>query len=404
MQLSRRSFVTGALSVGATALFPAGGALGRARPAAPFPELTLSGSPGTLGLGHGKRFAPLVRKNLAFYLGWLGKAAGNKERAELLGLARGFLGPLREHLPAQLEEMEGIARGAKVPLIEVVAMNARTDMLVMGRRSAARRAASASERVKPGCTALALRGGSGGAPRLALGQNWDWVKALDGGTVLLRLKPKGGPALVTFTEAGMVGKIGLNEHGLGVCLNFLSHNSEDPNGPYGLPVHNLLRAVMGCQTLEEAYKLVAWAPRCASANFLMAQQRGKRCEAVDLEWTPTAVGRIPWQQPGLVHTNHFVDPALRPGCTGAGGRSTENRYKTALERAAALRGEVSDPVSRMRQVLACRQGAPYAVSKTPAVDSSSLTLAGVVMDLAKNELHLCKGPPHAGRWVGRPGV
>ena len=211
--------------------------------------------------------------------------------------------------------------------------------------------------------------------------------------------------MVTFTEAGMVGKIGFNDRGLGVCLNFLGHRSDDPNAPPGVPVHVLLRAVMGCRSIEEAYKMVAWSPRCASANFLMAQHpRGGAPTALALELTPDAVGRIPMERDHLVHTNHFKNPALAPGCGSEQNRSTVNRNRVAEAMARKLARHLPDPVARMQRILSDRQGAPYAVSKTSAADSSSQTLAGVVMDLSRNRLHLCVGPPHRGRFIALPGA
>ncbi len=391
MRIQRRAFLGGAAATAAlyglepTAL---------AAPRKPFPELTLKGSPGAMGLAHGRAFAGQIKGNVGFYLRWLKRITGANEK-RLLEVARGFTPVLSRYVPHQLEEMKGIARGAGRSLDEILAVNARTDMLVMGRATV--------RKDQPGCTALALRGRAGGKRILALGQNWDWRQDLAKGVVVLRIKPDKGPRLVTFTEAGMVGKIGFNEHRLGTCLNFLSHATETPAHGYGVPVHCLLREVMACRTLEEAYKMVAWVPRCASANFLMAQP-GKGVDALDLEWTPTAVARIPMTGGMLVHTNHFKDPALAPGCPGQKGRSTLNRNATATTVARKLAAKVSDPVARMKKVLTCRQGAPYSVSKSTVKDSPSHTLAGIVMDLTNNRLHLVAGRPHKGTWVRRPGV
>ena len=394
MKMERRAFLGGAAAAAALQLTLEPTAL--AGPRGPFPELRLSGSAGAMGLAHGKALAPQIKSNVGFYMGWL-KRLTRSDSTRLLRVARSFGPVIGRHLPHLLEEIKGIARGSGRSLDEILAVNARTDMLVLGQ-------APRGGRGGPGCTALALTGKLGGKTMLALGQNWDWRKELARGVVLLRIKPRSGPRLVTFTEAGMVGKIGFNEHRLGTCLNFLSHNTEDPARQPGVPVHCLLRAVMECKTLEQAYKLVAWLPRCASANFLLAQHGAGGPRALGLEWTPSALARIPLQRGMLVHTNHFVDPALAPGCPGQRGKSTKNRHATATALARSLERKVADPVIRMKKVLACRKGAPYAVSKTTAADSPSMTLAGIVMDLSRDRLHLVAGRPHRGKWVRRPGV
>jgi isopenicillin-N N-acyltransferase-like protein len=414
--VDRREFLIG-LGAGAglltsELLLDSAHAAPRRGPPLPFPELTLRGSPGQIGLTHGRTFAKQVRHNVGFYLRWFEQVI-KLPKARALSVAGGFAEVMRKHTPTLLEEIDGIAKGAKVSRAAVLALNARTDMLVVGRSKRARGKKQASaappahELARPGCTALALSGGSARRPSLALGQNWDWRKELAGNIVVLRVQRKGAPRLVTFTEAGMVGKIGFNERRLGVCLNFLGHKTEDPEGRYGVPVHVLLRAVMECQSLEQAAKLIAWVPRCASANFLMAQhdaRRGGAPQALDVEWTPSAMAKLPMQAGQLVHTNHFRDGALRPGCDSGFGKSTMNRFKVASARAKTLAKRLKDPATRMRTILADREGAPYSVSKTSAKGSSSQTLAGVVMDLTGNRIYLCAGQPHKGRFIKRPGV
>jgi isopenicillin-N N-acyltransferase like protein len=395
--ISRRELLGGGVALLGCTL-PRGA---RAAPKLPFPELTAHGSFGALGLAHGRAFITRISANLAFYLQWLSKETG-ASKSRLLELARSFAPVLAKHTPAQLEEIDGIAKGSRRSRDEILLLNARSDLLVLGMRKprAAAPASPASE-----CTSLALFGPVPGTPLLALGQNWDWQPEVASNTVVLRLHPAKAPRLVTFTEAGMVAKIGFNEHRLGVCLNFLGHTSDDPNGAAGVPVHGLLRAVLTCATLEEAYKLVAWAPRCASANLLLAQHRaGGAVSALDLELTPNAIARVARGPAGIVHANHFKNAALAPGCTGRGSVSTRNRDRVATELALKLQHAVPDPVSRMKQVLASRSGAPLSVSKSATPQSPSETLAGIIMDLGRNQLLLAAGSPHRAAWVVRPGV
>lgn len=393
MELTRRTFLRGAALMGITgAVSPAA----LAKPRLPFPELKAHGSPGNIGHLHGRTFAGPIKENLETYIGWLSRIT-SADREGLLRVAKGFAAVLKEHLPHQLEEIDGIARGSGRRLEEILLINARTDLLVAGRRAA-------RSKSTPGCTALALSGHQGKQPLIALGQNWDWLPEFSKRTLVMRVTPQSGPRLVTFTEAGMVGKIGFNEHGLGVCLNFLGHKSEDPARPLGVPIHCLLRAVMECKTLEEAFKMVSWLPRCASGHFLMAQHHRAGSRALSVELTPSAVASLAPLNGDLVHTNHFKDPALSPGCDSGFGVSTTNRHRVGQQLASKWRRSIADPAARMRKILESRAGAPYSVSKTAAADSKSVTLAGIVMDLSRNRLFLAAGPPHRGRWVQRPGV
>jgi isopenicillin-N N-acyltransferase-like protein len=362
----------------------------------PFPELNLSGKGEAVGLVHGRTFADQIKYNLAFYIDLL--SFGNpSEKSRLLQLAGGFGTVISRHLPEQLQEMKGIAKGAGLTLEEILLLNARTEMFV--------KVSQHSEPVfNPGCTALAIINRDARKPLLALGQNWDWNPVLADAPVLLRQKPAKGPSLVTLTEAGMVGKIGFNRHGLGVCLNFLSHTSDYSEYGFGIPVHCLLRAIMGCATLEEACALVNSMPRSASANFLVAQQDKGAPVTVSLECTPNTVKKIKETRGFLTHTNHFKSPSLMPGCTSGLGFCTVNRDKVAQKMSRLLAGKISDPVARMKKVLKSRQGAPYSISKSFISNASIATLAGIIMDLSRNRLHLTSGPPHVSAWMELKGA
>ena len=78
-----------------------------------------------------------------------------------------------------------------------------------------------------------------------------------------------GGAFTTFTEAGILGKIGLNNHGVGVCINILGSSSDGGLG--GIPIHILLRLLLqSCQSLEDADALLR---ASAGHGILMFQRR-----------------------------------------------------------------------------------------------------------------------------------
>jgi isopenicillin-N N-acyltransferase-like protein len=220
---------------------------------------------------------------------------------------------------------------------------------------------------------------------------------------VLRLQPDDGPSIVTLVEAGMTGKIGFNQHRLGVCLNFLGHTSDARPGEIGVPIHCLLRAVMSCRTLDEVEPMIRSVPKSASANFLLAQQESGIPRAVDLEIAPVGVAALTNPDVDLIHTNHFLDPELVMGCTSVGGPSTMTRQATA-ERLAAELADVRDPVRRAERILESRESLPYPISRFHNPDPDSSTLAGIVMDLTHDRFILARGAPHRSVWVDRPGA
>lgn len=395
VRTDRRSFLglLGAVGAAACSSSPFGGVEGAPMP---YPELEAEGAPGDLGLAHGRAFAGRIRTNLDFYMQWLA-SSGATTPEHLLDVASAFAPVLERAFPDMLEEIDGIARGAGLRREEILLINARTDLLaVVSAQQAARRV--------PACTALALEGHADGRPALVLAQNWDWDPLLEDAPVVLRLRPAAGPAIVSLVEAGMIGKIGFNQHRLGVCLNFLSHVTDGRPGQLGVPIHCLLRAVMGCSTVAEAIDLVAASPRCASANFLLAQHDAAALEAADLEIAPDEVAVLRDDHGTVVHTNHFLDPLLAPGCTSGRGPSTMLRYARATRLASDLERIVPDPVQRAKRVLESRRDLPYPISRHHNPDPDSSTLAGIVMDLTRNRFILTRGAPHRSDWVELPGV
>ena len=82
-----------------------------------------------------------------------------------------------------------------------------------------------------GCTSFA-------APSI-VAQNWDNDPALDPYTIVLRRKTTEGPAIMNITQAGLIAYIGLNDAGIGVCLNTLPA----PSRRIGVPHYFTVRAL-----------------------------------------------------------------------------------------------------------------------------------------------------------------
>ena len=360
-----------------------------------FPTLTASGSPMNLGLAHGKTFNIQIKKNLLFYIKWIISEEKNRLK-ELYNSARCFIPIIKETFPEQLEEMQGIAKGADLSLEEIIIINARTDLKFLFNKKQLKE--------NPGCTSLAIESEFNNKPALAIGQNWDWNTHFKSTSVILRLTPDNGPKFVTFTEAGMLGKIGFNENKIGVCLNYLKHISNNINTGFGIPIHSLLRVVMTSKSLEDAYSKISLSKRCACANFMIAQHKESGPDIMDVEITPDAVAIIKPEKNYLLHTNHYISPSLSGGCMTKNSFSSNNRYKTGYKKLDSLNISNLDPVKSIKKVLSLREGAPHSISRSKAKDSQSTTIAGVIMDLTGNNLYIASGSPHKYPWVKLKGI
>ena len=170
----------------------------------------------------------------------------------------------RSWAPALAEEIDGIAAGAGLEPWRVAALNARTEIL------AAAGAATAGE-----CSTFVLAPPGGGPPRTI--QTWDWYEALRDNMLLLTVATGDGRTVHLFTEFGIVGKIGVNDAGLGLHFNIL-HHRDDGRGA-GVPVHVVARRILDeAATVEEATAIARSATVSASTVLTVVAWDGERRE------------------------------------------------------------------------------------------------------------------------------
>lgn len=245
-----------------------------------------------IGLTHGTQAKVPIARTIAFYTSQFLESAA-LSWPEVRALALGFRTSLQAHWPAYLDEIRGIAAGAGVDEADILAINVRTE-ITFGLCT-------------DGCTALSWLTPSGGASWLA--QNWDWMTAQKENLVVLTVEAEGKPSIKMVTEAGLMGKIGLNSAGVGVCLNAIRVRGMDATR---LPCHLGLRMVLESRSREEAVARLEQYGIASSCHMLIADATG----AVGLEWSAIDVQKLPMNAAGQIfHSNHYL--AKHPGISGA---------------------------------------------------------------------------------------
>lgn len=223
---------------------------------------------GTLGEGYVK-YAELFRV--------LGVSAEREREG-----AEQVLAALTSWRPEVVEEFAGIAEGSGLEIAQVVALNARTEIIAMG-------PTGSSE-----CSAVtAVLGGH----RTGV-QTWDWHIELD---PFWHTQVIAGPGFryAGLTEQGILSKIGVNEAGLALHFNILGHRED---GPTGVPMHVLSNVVLTeCASVDEAIALIQEAPIASSSAFTMLDAQ----RAVSVEMSPEGVFVIPEVDGSVQRTNHF---------------------------------------------------------------------------------------------------
>lgn len=214
--------------------------------------------------------------------------------------ARGWAGRFRDAIgdvdPDALAEISGIAEGAGIDELDVVAVNARTEIL-----------AKADPRGERECSTVLVVPDEG--PAYAV-QTWDWYAGMADGWLQWRIPQPDGGWLETVTEYGLLAKIGVSSRGVGVMLNMLHHEA-DENDDVGFPVHLLSRRILTRATsYDEAAAICRDTTVAASTSLTVLDET----TGATIELFPGGPGVLGPTDGLLVRTNHFVSEAGHPGC------------------------------------------------------------------------------------------
>ncbi|KAI1617054.1 putative acyl-CoA:6-aminopenicillanic-acid-acyltransferase [Exophiala viscosa] len=246
-------------------------------------RIELSGSPRKIGIEHGRQLSREIRSEIQLY-GRMFQATTQMSWPSIQSIAREFATTIATLVPEIYAEIEGIAGGAGVDVLDVVAINARSDI--------------AHGLFSDGCSSLGWDRKHQG---VLLAQNWDWTTEMQKNVVLMSITQPDKPKIWMVPEAGMVGKIGFNSASVGTCLNSIRAKPVDTSK---LPVHVALRVCLNSRSRAEAIQRLTILGSIASAqHILLADPAGP----VSLELTPLGDTHIYPDSQGIVcHTNHLV--------------------------------------------------------------------------------------------------
>ena len=270
------------------------------------PDVILRGGPEERGALHGDHLREKIEGVVDFYGGYIGM-----READVFVAARHFKKVIEAYSSEYGREIEALADAAGIDPLWIFAVNARSEIAQFGQNE---------------CTA-AFFPSTG-----LLGQTWDWFAAAKDLIAVVQIELPGGHTMVMMTEPGIIGKIGLNSAGLGVCLNYLT----DPEDRRGLPIHILMRAILDSASLADAQQRIEAAGTGRSGNLLIGAADG---DALSIEFRNAANYVLPADGDVYLHTNHY----RYQGCdlvTGTPNQRENTRRR--LARAEALAATFQD--------------------------------------------------------------
>lgn len=261
-------------------------------------KVTFSGIGYELGLQHGKTLKKEIgevivawKKNVSSQLG---------ENADTV-LKRFFQyaqfdAAIKKWTPDLYEEVRGIAEGADQNLNDVMVLNLLDEFWVY-----------VNDLNNHHCSALGVPARNGNPGYIS--QNMDLETYTDGFQVLMRLeRTDERPEQLILTHPGLIALNGMNETGVGVCVNTIMQLKASSSG---LPVAFVIRRIINSTAKGDVLSFVQTVNHASGQNYII----GVRGEVFDFEASANKVVRFnPKNKNGTVyHTNHpVVNDDIKP--------------------------------------------------------------------------------------------
>ena len=346
---------------------------------AAFKVIEVSGTPYEIGRAHGSLGKKEVLNSIKTYKNMF-QTYGSLDWSTAKKRSRQYIKPIQDFDLDLMEEIRGVADGASVSLEDILALNARSEVIMMK---------STPMLPEDGCTAFAITPAASRQGHTLLAQNWDWKKEQIDSILVLKITQPGKPSVTMVTEGGIIGKVGFNDAGIGVCLNALG----TVGNPSGLPLHIVLRGILNSQKLSDAIGRINQLPNACAANYLLASANG---EAIDVEKSPTDFDVLYPENGILTHTNHFLTARMRSAdTTRFMAPDTFIRYGIAKQKSQQARGKVDEKT--LAKILRCHLDQPDSICRhEDPLDEKAhriCTVFSLIMNLTKGKMLLLRGNP-----------
>jgi isopenicillin-N N-acyltransferase like protein len=348
--------------------------------------LKLSGTPEDIGRIHGEQGKEEVIKSLSTYESLFygySQISWNQAKEEALT----HLDAIEKYNMDFIEEMQGVASGAGVDFEDILALNARSEIALANYNGK-------SKRFSDGCTAIGTT-----APLskdTIVGQNWDWKSSQIESLLLVEIEQEGKPTIQMITEGGIIGKIGYNSVGMGVCLNALLTNKKTNQ----VPIHLGLRSVLNSSSLHEAVSKIKDGQMASTANFMIGcDQCNKGAMAANYEVSPYGIDMLTTNDGMVVHTNHLCSSNLlqviedRNEFKFDDSLIRKNRAEQLINTAIHSKSEINEET--YKEWLSDQFNSPNSINhfenKRAPEHRRMETVFSVIMNLSKRSMELCIG-------------
>mgnify|MGYP003642237436 FL=1 len=260
--------------------------------------VTFSGNGYQLGLQHGKTLKKEINDIIVAWKKNTSKQLGKDANVvikDFFEYAK-FHDAIKKWTPELYEEIKGIADGANQEFNNILVLNLIDEFWVY-----------INNLSNHHCSGLGVPARNGNPSYIS--QNMDLDNYTDGFQVLMRLKrTENRPEQLILTHPGLIALNGLNEEGIGVCVNTIMQLKASSSG---LPVAFIIRRIINSTMKEDLLSFIQTVNHASGQNYII----GIKEEIFDFEASANKVVRFnPNNDNGTVyHTNHpIVNDDMKP--------------------------------------------------------------------------------------------
>jgi len=344
-----------------------------------FPIVTVEGDPYNIGLQHGSKLKDFIRKNIDLYFNHWQTNLG-LDKKSILNETIKFALAIEKYDSEILKELEGVADGSGASLEEILAINARYELIWLK---------EVEYKEKKGCTSCGVLPEFTSSKHTLIGQNWDYKVKFKEQCVVLEIKQEKKPNILMHTEAGIIGQKGLNSSGIGLCINAMVSNLDkfEPKTPFLM----VCRQILNSENFGDAIGAVLKARMSVSGNFLIGHSGG---EIIDLEALPVDVAFINPEDGILTHSNNFLRIQYFHEIIDKFKEATPDslfRFDRARRLLAQKKGKVD--IQSFEEVLRDHFNYPCSICCHAKQKFEEETIASVIMDLNDRLMYISHGTP-----------
>ena len=334
--------------------------------------LRCSGTPSERGRQQGEALRSLIDAGIGRWLEVLGTTHGIDPDAYIAEFLQktAYRASIERWTPELLHEVHGISAGSGQSVERLLVYSMVDEEW---RYSQTRRKGEA-----PGCTAVGVRA-EGDRPTL-IGQTMDLPSVHDGTQVVVIHEEQGAPTQAVFTAAGIIGLMGVNSAGVGVCVNNLDVL---PAARYGVPVTFVERKLLDTFSVEEASYGLQAMQHTIGQHYLI----GDPGNLVSFEADASRVIGGGQDQRVITHANHpLYDPPVKP--------EFEKVYAASNTRARlACMTELGADAAAFADIETALADTTAPISRTPA--RGFMTFGAMAAELTvPPRVSFAPGPPH----------